>query len=94
MGDPSPQRGPVDSGHEHDYNGGMRVITGKVVSGKVVVEGAPLEDGATVTVLVREGKESFELTPAEEARVLEAVRDADRGDLLEEEEILRRLRSS
>jgi hypothetical protein len=37
----------------------MRVTTGKVIEGKVVVEGLPLEEGAVVTVLARESDETF-----------------------------------
>ncbi len=45
----------------------MKVVTGKVVNGKVVVEGASLKDGATVTVISQEGDETFELTADQEA---------------------------
>jgi hypothetical protein len=31
------------------YHWSVRVLRGKVVSGKVIVEGEPLEDGSTVT---------------------------------------------
>ena len=69
----------------------MRVINGKVVGGSVVLEGATLAEGAKVTVLVREGEETFELQPEEEARLLEAIDDADRGDLLDAKDVLRRI---
>lgn len=32
----------------------MRIASGKVVAGKIVVEGEPLAEGATVTVLAPE----------------------------------------
>ena len=67
------------------------MINGKVVRGSVVLEGATLEEGAKVTVLVREGEETFELPYDEEARLLEAIGDADRGDLVDAEDVLRRL---
>ena len=41
----------------------MTVATGTVVNGKVVVEGAILRGGATVTVLLREDDEGFDPTP-------------------------------
>ena len=66
----------------------MRVATGKVIAGKVVVEGAPLEEGATVTVIAIEDTETFELAPAEEAALLAAIGEADRGDLLDAGEIV------
>ncbi len=37
----------------------MQVLRGTVVSGKVVVDGAPLEEGARVTVLVPEKERPF-----------------------------------
>jgi len=70
----------------------MRVARGRVVSGKVVVEGPPLEEGATVTVIAAEDAETFELGPAEEETLLAAVAEADRGDLVDSGEVLATLR--
>ena len=69
----------------------MRVITGRVVGGAVVLDGVTLDEGAKVTVLASEGPEAFELSPDDEARLLEAIRDAERGDLVDSQEILRGL---
>lgn len=66
----------------------MRVATGKVVAGKVVVDGLPLEEGTTVTVIAVEDTEAFELAPAEETALLAAIAEADRGELLEADEIV------
>ena len=66
----------------------MRVITGKVVAGQVVVEGSPLEEGATVTVIAREDAESFELRPTEEEELLRASAEAERGNLVDGGEAL------
>jgi hypothetical protein len=71
----------------------MRVAKGKVVAGKVVVEGAELEEGTTVTVLAPEDAESFELGPAEEAELLIAIADAERGDLVEGSDVTAKLSS-
>jgi hypothetical protein len=68
----------------------MNVIKGKVVSGKVVVEGS-LPEGATVTVLASEG-ESFTLTPAEESALLAAISESDRGEVVDADSLLRELR--
>jgi len=70
----------------------VRISNGRVVSGHVVLEGEPLPDGALVTVLSREGDETFELDAAAEAELLESLAEADRGELIPAEEILRRLR--
>jgi len=66
----------------------MRVATGRVVAGKVVVEGSPLEEGATVTVIAAEDSETFELAPSDEAALLAAIAEADRGDLLDASEFI------
>ncbi len=57
----------------------MQVLRGTVVSGQVVVDGAPLEEGARVTVLVPEKERPFS----------KPRRDHDRW--FEETEILRDL---
>jgi len=50
----------------------MKVATGIVVDGKVVVDGSTLAEGSTVTVLLREDDEAFDLTPEEEAELVES----------------------
>lgn len=69
----------------------MRVTTGKVVSGKVVVEGEPLAEGVTVTVLAPEGQPTFELGPHEEAELLEAIDQVRRGEVVDGDELLNEL---
>ena len=71
----------------------MKVATGKVIGGKVVVEGDALAEGASVTVLVRENDETFEVTPAEEAELLRALAEADRGDIIASEKVLKDIRN-
>lgn len=69
----------------------MKVATGTVVDGKVVVDGAALAEGETVTVLLREDEESFELTAEEEAELLESIAEIERGDFVSGEQLLERL---
>jgi hypothetical protein len=69
----------------------MKVATGTVVDGKVVVEGEVLAEGSTVSVLVREEGETFELTADEEAELLESIAKIDRGDFITGDELLKRL---
>jgi len=69
----------------------MKVATGKVVEGKVVVEGVTLEEGSVVTVLSREGAATFEFTPEEEAEILLSIGEADRGETVSGEEVLESL---
>ncbi len=56
-----------------------------------MVEGPPLEEGASVTVIAREDAETFALGPGEEAELMAAVAEADRGDLLEGADVLAKL---
>ena len=69
----------------------MKIATGKVVGGKVVVDGAPLEEGASVTVLARDSESGFTLSPEEEAELLLSIAEADRGETITAEEVLEKL---
>lgn len=69
----------------------MKIATGKVVEGKVVGEGVTLEEGSVVTILAREGEETFELSPEEEAELLLSIAEADRGETVSAEELLKSL---
>ena len=68
----------------------MKVATARVVGGKVVLEGEPLAEGSVVTVVARE--ETFEVTPEEERALLEAIAQADRGQVVSWEELREQLR--
>ncbi len=70
----------------------MKIVTGKVVAGRIVVEGEPLEEGARVTVLAPERDETFVLDSQAEAALLGAIAEADRGETISGEELLSRLR--
>ena len=70
----------------------MKVTTGTVVDGKVVVEGETLPEGSTVTVVVREDDETFDLTAAQEAELLASIAAIERGEFITGEELLDRLR--
>jgi hypothetical protein len=69
----------------------MKMVTGKVVGGKVVLEGVALEEGSSVTVLAREDETGFELTPEQKAELLLAISEADRGETVSAEEVLAQL---
>jgi hypothetical protein len=69
----------------------MKIATGKVVGGKVVVDGAPLAEGTSVTVLARDEEKGFTLTPEEEAELLLSIAEADHGETIPAEEVLKRL---
>ena len=68
----------------------MRITKGTVVEGRIVVEGEPLSEGSSVTVLVAE-EGGFTLGAEEEAALLAAMDEAGRGELLDAEDVLKRL---
>jgi hypothetical protein len=70
----------------------MRVTTGKVVNGKIEVPGEVFTEGMVVTILAQEDRETFTLGPEAEADLLAAIEEADRGELLSEEEFWREVR--
>ena len=69
----------------------MKVVTGRVVEGKVVPQADGLPEGAVVTIVVGDA-DTFELTVAEEQLLAEALEEADRGDVVPAEEVLASLR--
>jgi hypothetical protein len=70
----------------------MRIVSGKVVDGKVVVEGESLDEGALVTVVAPEDEEAFELSAADEAALLASIAQAERGEVVPAATLLDRLR--
>ena len=69
----------------------MKMATGKVVGGKVVLEGVSLEEGTSVTVLAKDEEGGFDLTPNQEAELLLSITEADRGETVSAEEVLAKL---
>ena len=70
----------------------MRVATGKVIDGRVVVEGAAFDEGAVVTILARDDDETFDLSPEQEAELLIAIAEAERGEVIPADQLLKNLR--
>ena len=69
----------------------MQVATGTVIAGRLVVEGLDLPDGETVIVLTRETEEEVHVSRDEEAELLEAIAEADRGATISADELFARL---
>jgi len=69
----------------------MKIATGKVVGGKVVLEGTAFEEGTSVTVLARNEEGGVALTSEEEAELLLAITEADRGEMVSAEDVLAKL---
>ena len=72
----------------------MLVTTGKVNGGAIEFEAGTLPDGATVTILVTEDGEAFNLGSSDEAKILSAIAEADRGELVSASEVLQQIRKS
>ncbi len=72
----------------------MKVATGKIIEGKVVVEGEPWAEGSVVTVMARDDEQTFEVSADEERALLEAIAQADRGQVVSWEVLRERLRHS
>ena len=69
----------------------MRVTTGRVVGGRIEVAGESFAEGLTVTILAPEEDEAFELGPEQEAALLAAMAEADRGEVVSADDFLREL---
>ena len=69
----------------------MLIASGKVVDGRVELDGE-LPEGASVTVLAREGDETFEADPDTERMLLDAMAQCDRGETIPLTQLLGELR--
>ena len=58
----------------------MKIATGRVIDGKVVLDGEPLAEGSLVTVVAMDGGEGFDVAPEDERALLAAIAEADRGE--------------
>ena len=72
----------------------MIITTGKVRDGKIQLDGESLPEGAVVTVLTHEDDETFELGPKQEAQLLKAISEAERGEVINASQLLQQIRSS
>lgn len=66
----------------------MLITTGKVNDGVIQVETKDLPDGTTVTVLTREGDETFALDATQEAELMAAIAEAERGEVIEAADVI------
>jgi hypothetical protein len=70
----------------------MKVLTARVLDhGRLDVPEGSLQEGATITLLVPEAEEAFELSPAEKSLLLEAIAQADRGETVDGWQLLAEL---
>ena len=69
----------------------MKVMTARVVDGKIDVGNTPLEEGARVAVLISEGP-GFELSEADQEELEEALAEIERDEFVDGRELLRELK--
>jgi hypothetical protein len=69
----------------------MVIASGKVVGGRVELD-SELPEGASVTVLAREGDETFEADPETEQMLLTAIAQCERGEAIPMAQLLGQLR--
>lgn len=65
-----------------------------MVDGKVVLEGESLREGAVVTVVISDEPAGFDTTPEEEGALLEAIAQAERGQVIDWDRLRTHLRRS
>lgn len=69
----------------------MRIMSGTVHDGRIVVEDAELTEGEKVTVLTREGTETFRVSVEQKRDLLESIAQAKRGEFVDGDALLREL---
>ena len=72
----------------------MLITTGRVHDGTIHLDEESLPEGAIVTVLTKEGDETFELGPEQEAQLLAAIGEAERGEVISASQLLQQIRPS
>lgn len=71
----------------------MKVLSAKVVDGRLDVPAGSLEEGATVTLLVPERERGFHLSESDHVKLREAMAQADRGEVVDGWQLLDELES-
>ena len=71
----------------------MKVASGKVIGGKVIVEAGVFDDGADVTVIARDDDEQFTASHEQEAALLAAIAEVENGQTITGTALVERLRS-
>jgi len=73
----------------------VKIASGTVLHGQIVVEGQqPFSEGEKVTILSHAESQSFRVTPEEKRMLLESIAEADRGELVDADELLSELDES
>ena len=71
----------------------MKIATGTVLHGQIVVEGQPFSEGEKVTILGYDSG-TFHVSAAEKRLLLESIAQAERGEFVDADELLAELDES
>ncbi len=71
----------------------MKLATGTVVHGKIVLDGEALPEGTIVTVLAPEGDGTFVVPPELEQELDESIAQSLHGETIPASEVIRKLRA-
>jgi len=69
----------------------MQVVTGTVVGGKAILEGASLPEGTVVTIFAKDSEAMVRLPPALQAELEEALEEANREEGIAGDKLLEKL---
>ena len=72
----------------------VKIATGTVTHGTIVVEGEPFTEGEKVTVLSYAVREPFRVSAEEKRLLLESIAQADRGQFVDVDELFAELDES
>ena len=70
----------------------MKIATGTVVKGTIIVDDPEFKDGTDVFILTRERGEEVHLSPEELAELEAGIAEADLGEMISGDEFFARLR--
>lgn len=70
----------------------MKVATGTVVKGTIIVDDPEFKDGTDVFILTREREEEVHLSPEELVELEAGIAEADQGEMIPGDEFFARLR--
>ncbi len=73
------------------YHLPMKVATGTVVKGTIIVDDPEFKDGTDVFILTREREDEVHLSAEELAELEAGIAEADRGDMIPGDEFFARL---
>jgi predicted transcriptional regulator len=70
----------------------MKIATGTIVKGTIVVDDPEFKEGTEVFILAREREDEVHLSPEELAELEAGIAEADRGEMIPGDELFARLR--